>query len=254
MIIQNMSVNYIFEPVEGKPTVLFLHGWGASFELYKPLLDCLRQKGYGIAAFDCPGVGHTSEPPAPLTLDDYVSFTLEFCRNIGLDSALLFAHSNGGRIALRLMSDKNCPLKTSRAVLMDAAGIPAKKSLQQKLSLRLYKCLRFLGTAPLLRSLFSELYESVRDKRSSADYKAASDIMKRTMSNLLPVDLRGAMPDIRAEVLLVWGEKDTATPLCDGREMESLIPNSGLAVISGAGHFPYIDNPRQFYAVLDAYL
>ena len=62
------------------------------------------------------------------------------------------------------------------------------------------------------------------------------------------------MPDINADVLLVWGEKDTATPLSEGKKMESLIKNSGLAPIAGAGHYPYIDNPRQFYAVLDAYL
>ena len=254
MLINNMSVNYIFDPVADAPTVLFLHGWGAPFEIYKPLLDYIRSKGYGIAAFDCPGVGKTQEPLSPLTLDDYVSFTLEFCRNIGLHEAIPFAHSNGGRIALRLMADKNCPLKISRAVLMDAAGAPTPKTFRQKASLRLYKCLRVLGTAPLVRSLFGELYESVRDKRSSADYRASSPVMKKTMSNLLSVDLTPVMPDISAEVLLVWGEKDTATPLSEGKKMESLIKNSGLAVVNGAGHYPYIDNPAQFYAVLDAYL
>ena len=254
MLIQGMTVNYIYEPMENAPTVLFLHGWNAPFELYKPIFDYLKQKGYGIAAFDCPGVGKTSEPSAPLTLDDYVSFTLEFCKNIGLNNAVLFAHSNGGRIALRLLSDKNCPIKCQKAVLMDAAGAPTPKTFRQKVSLRMYKCLRVLGTAPVLRSLFSELYESVRDKRSSADYKAASPVMKKTMSNLLSCDLTNVMPGINADVLLVWGEKDTATPLSEGKKMESLIKNSGLAPIAGAGHYPYIDNPRQFYAVLDAYL
>lgn len=254
MQIQGMSVNYIYEPREDAETVLFLHGWNAPFEIYRPLLDYLRQKGFGIAAFDCPGVGKTSQPAAPLTLDDYVSFTLEFCRDLGIESAILFAHSNGGRIALRLMSDKNCPLSCTKAVLMDAAGAPTPKTLRQKTSLRLYKCLRVLGTAPVLRSLFSELYESVRDKRSSADYREASPVMKKTMSNLLACDLTGVMPDITAEVLLIWGENDTATPLSEGKKMESLIKNSGLAPIAGAGHYPYIDNPRQFYAVLDAFL
>jgi pimeloyl-ACP methyl ester carboxylesterase len=152
------------------------------------------------------------------------------------------------------MSDKNCPLITARAVLMDSAGAPTPKSAKQKLSLRLYKLLRVLGTAPLLRSLFSDLYESVRDKRSSADYRAASPVMKKTMSNLLACDLTGVMPDITAEVLLIWGDRDTATPLSEGKKMESLMKNSGLAPIAGAGHYPYIDNPRQFYAVLDAFL
>jgi pimeloyl-ACP methyl ester carboxylesterase len=74
------------------------------------------------------------------------------------------------------------------------------------------------------------------------------------MSNLLACDLTGVMPHITAEVLLIWGDRDTATPLSEGKKMESLIKNSGLAPIAGAGHYPYIDNPRQFYAVLDAFL
>jgi pimeloyl-ACP methyl ester carboxylesterase len=252
MTICNMKVNYIYEPAE--KTVLFLHGWNAPFSVYTPVLDYLRKKGYGIAAFDCPGVGGTDEPQEPLKLEDYVSFTLEFCKNIGLEQALIFCHSNGGRIALSMLSDKNCPLKCNRAILMDAAGAPSPKSFKQKASLRLYKCLRVLGTAPVLRSLFGELYETVRDKRSSADYRAASPVMKKTMSNLLPCDLCPKMPEIEAEVLLLWGENDTATPISEGRKMESLIKNSGLAAIKGAGHFPFVDNPRQFYAVLDAFL
>ena len=137
---------------------------------------------------------------------------------------------------------------------MDAAGAPTPKTFKQKASLRVYKCLRVLGTAPLLRSLFGELYESVRDKRSSADYRAASPVMKKTMSNLLGENLCSVMPDITAEVLLLWGEFDTATPVSEGKKMESLIKNSGLAMVKGAGHFPFVDNPAQFYAILDAFL
>jgi len=252
MVISGMNVNYIYE--KGEKTVLFLHGWNAPFSIYTPIFDYLRKKGYGIAAFDCPGVGGTSEPASPLTLDDYISFTLEFCRNIGLQDAILFAHSNGGRIALSLMADKNCPLKCKKAVLMDAAGVRDTKTAKQKLSLAFYKSVKFLGTAPILRALFSEVYESARDKRSSADYKAASPVMKKTMSNLLSVDLCHLMPDISSEVLLIFGDRDTATPLRHGQKMESLIKGAGLATIQNAGHFPYLDNPRQFFAVLDAFL
>ena len=78
--------------------------------------------------------------------------------------------------------------------------------------------------------------------------------MRQTMNNVLPADFTDKMPSITAEVLLIWGENDTATPLEHGQIMESLIPNSGLAVIHGAGHFSYADNWPQFSAVLRAYL
>ena len=78
--------------------------------------------------------------------------------------------------------------------------------------------------------------------------------VKKTLVNLVNLDLTPLMPKVRQNTLLIWGENDTATPLWAGQEMERLIKGSGLAVIKGAGHFPFVDNPQQFYAVLKAFL
>jgi pimeloyl-ACP methyl ester carboxylesterase len=137
---------------------------------------------------------------------------------------------------------------------MDAAGVPAKKTAKQKLTLRLYKACKWLGTNKLTAPFFGDLYREMRDKRSSADYKAASPVMRGTLSNVIPCDLRPLMPQIRTDTLLLWGERDTATPLSDGQEMEQLLPRAGLAVVKNAGHFPYVDNPAQFFAILGFYL
>ena len=103
--IRGLRTHYILQPGQ-KETVLFLHGWGAEIGLYQPIFDLLQSLGYGVAAFDMPGVGGTEEPQAPLTLSDYVGFTLDLCRELGLERCILMCHSNGGRIALRLLSER----------------------------------------------------------------------------------------------------------------------------------------------------
>ena len=140
------------------------------------------------------------------------------------------------------------------AVMQLIAGVLPKRSMGYKIRQRIYKCLRVLGTHPLTKPLFGELYETQRDKRSSADYKAASPVMRKTLSNVVNTDMTPFMPQIKVPVLLVWGEKDTATPLSDGQTMEKLIPGSGLAVIQGGSHFPFVENPRQFAGVMSAFL
>ena len=80
--IQGLSTHYIDLPGEKGP-VLFLHGWGAHIGLYQPIFDLLQQQGYRVVAFDMPGVGQTDEPDRPLTVADYVSFTLELCARLG---------------------------------------------------------------------------------------------------------------------------------------------------------------------------
>jgi pimeloyl-ACP methyl ester carboxylesterase len=54
--------------------------------------------------------------------------------------------------------------------------------------------------------------------------------------------------------LLVWGSEDTATPLSDAHLMETLIPDSGLVVLEGAGHFSYIDQPTRFGRIVSHFV
>lgn len=249
--IKGLETNYI--DCGTGPVLLFLHGWGAEIGLYAPVLDFLAKR-YRVLAFDMPGVGGTAEPSKPYTLSDYTAFTLEFIRKLELDDISLLCHSHGGRIACALLGGEGKGLRFGRAVFMDAAGIPPKRSAGYRLRLAAYKALGALGRNKLTAPIFGDLYRQQREKRSSADYRAASDVMKKTLSNVVESDLRPLMPNIMTPVLLIWGEKDTATPLSDGQEMERLIQGSGLAVIKNAGHFPFIDNPTQFYAVLGVYM
>ena len=251
--IRGLSTHYIDLPGT-KGTVLFLHGWGAQIGLYQPIFDLLQQLQYRVVAFDMPGVGQTDEPAQPLTIDDYVAFTLDLCRELKLDEVILMCHSHGGRIALRLLTDQGCPIRCQKAVFFDATGVRKAAAPSKKLQQAGYKAVKWLGTSKLTAPLFGDLYEELRDKRSSADYKAATPVMRQTMNNVLPLDYTDRMPSITAEVLLIWGENDTATPLEHGQIMEKLMPNAGLAVIRGAGHFSYADNWPQFSAVLRAFL
>ena len=55
-------------------------------------------------------------------------------------------------------------------------------------------------------------------------------------------------------VLLIWGDQDTETPIDDGRLMEQLIPDAGLVVFEGAGHFAYLEQPDRFCRIVDVFL
>ena len=249
----SLNIHYIDTQTPG-PVVLLLHGWAAPVETYRRIIDLLARK-YRVVAFDMPGVGGSDEPANPMTVDDYAALTLAFCEKLGLPSELiLVCHSHGGRVALRLMGDAQSPLGVQKAVFIDTSGVVPKRSVSFKVKLRTYKAVKALALSKPFAPVFRGLYERMRDKRSSADYKAASEVMRKTMSIVLNTDMTPFMPRVTAPVLLIWGEHDTATPLSDGVLMEKLIPNAGLAIIKNAGHYPFLDNPVQFDAVLNAFL
>ncbi|MDR0671896.1 MAG: alpha/beta hydrolase, partial [Oscillospiraceae bacterium] len=83
---------------EGRgPNLLFLHGWGAGFEVYKPLLSRLAEC-HRVVAPDLPGAGLSQEPAAPWDAADYVRFAQALAARAGLTEAVLIGHSHGGRI------------------------------------------------------------------------------------------------------------------------------------------------------------
>ena len=103
-------------------------------------------------------------------------------------------------------------------------------------------------------SLREPALERLRNHFGSEDYRAAKGVMRECLVKSINLDLAPLLPGIDTEALLIWGDADTATPLWQGQRMEQLLPNAGLAVIPGAGHYTFFDNPARFYAILDSYL
>jgi len=122
------------------------------------------------------------------------------------------------------------------------------------LRVKLYK----LGKAVLKSRLISALYPGalnrLQKKFGSADYAAASPVMRGCLVKAVNEDLEPLLPGIKAETLLIWGDKDTATPLSDGQKMEKMIKGSGLVVFSGAGHYSFLEQPYLFAQVIKSFL
>jgi pimeloyl-ACP methyl ester carboxylesterase len=49
---------------------------------------------------------------------------------------------------------------------------------------------------------------------------------------------------ISAELLVVWGERDTWIPVADGRTLAARVPHAKLVTIAGAGHAPHQERPE----------
>jgi pimeloyl-ACP methyl ester carboxylesterase len=62
------------------------------------------------------------------------------------------------------------------------------------------------------------------------------------------------MPKIKASTLILWGELDDSTPLEDAKLMETLIPDAGLVVFEGAGHFSYLEQPDRTLTILKSFI
>ena len=94
----------------------------------------------------------------------------------------------------------------------------------------------------------------MRNKKGSTDYQQASEAMRGTFVKVVNEDLKELLPKISAPTLLYWGENDTATPVADGRTMETNMQDAGLVVMPNSTHYAYLENLGNFLAVADSFL
>ncbi len=227
-----LEISYIDEG-EGD-IIILLHGWGAKAETYRGIINMLTPH-FRVVAPDMPGFGKSDEPTFPYNAEDYAEFVREFTKKLGIEKASLIGHSHGGRTAIKLVTSEKTQLAVPKMFLIDSAGLIRKKSLKQKAKIFSFK---------LAKALFSklnpELIEKMRKKNGSADYAAASPIMRKSMVSVINEDLSDALPKIKCPTLLFWGENDTDTPIYQANKMKSLIPDSGLVTVKGGGHFSFL--------------
>ncbi|MBR3290489.1 MAG: alpha/beta hydrolase [Clostridia bacterium] len=233
--------------------ILLLHGWGAQASTYRLIIDHLSAR-FRVVAPDLPGFGGSDEPPTAWNVDEYVAFVDAFVAALGLTEAAVIGHSNGGRILIKFLARPDCPLTVRKAILMDAAGIPARHGMGWHIRVYSYKALKKILNLKIVKKCFPNAVTRAQSRFGSEDYKNASPLMRQVMVKMLAEDVRPCLPNITASTLLIWGENDTATPLSDGRQMEAAIPDAGLVVFSGAGHFAFAERWGQCRAVLDSFL
>lgn len=246
IVIDGLKIQYV-DVGEGRP-VLLLHGWLANKESMAPIYNQLS-RDFRCIALDFPGMGGSEEQKTPWGCDDYADFVEAFMQKLDIKNPIGIGHSNGGRVLLKMASRKEGLF--SKLLLIDAAGIRPKHSAKWYVKVYVAKAAKAVLGLPLINK--TGLLEKMQNLVGSADYRNSSEILKKTMSRLIEEDLTDQISSISVPTLLVWGEKDTATPLSDAYVMEEKISNAGVAVIPGAGHFSYLDGAAQFAAIMDVY-
>ena len=235
---------------EGIP-VLLLHGWGSSFDVYKGIIASLKDR-CRLVAVNFPGCGQSETMKEPWCLEDYCDFCLEFMEKLNLKDPILMGHSHGGRVVLKLTAEKM--VNPPKIVLLDSAGLIPKKTFKQKCRAKSFKAIKRVLTLPVIKNYSEDLLQKARNHYGSADYNAAPEVLRKTLVSLVNTDIRDILPNISCPSLLIWGDKDTATPLEDAKTIESLIPDAGLCVLEGTGHYSFCEKPYQAQAILNSFI
>lgn len=230
---------------EAAPPLLMLHGWGSSALLMRPYAQALSAD-FRVHNVDLPGHGATPAPPAPWGVPEYAHLVAAYVEGaMGGGPVPVVGHSNGGRIALFMASEAAYAPLLSRLVLVSPSGVTPRRTLKYHVRRTLAQVLKApfqILPAPLRDFGLDWLRHSLVWKLlGSSDYSGLTGTMRGTFVKTVTHHLDDALHRIEQPVLLFWGDQDTAV----GRDqMETLareIPDAGLFVLDGAGHYGYLD-------------
>lgn len=227
--------------------VVVLHGWGAEANTFRYVLDRLSET-HQIYALDLPGFGLSELPPAAWDASDYAKLLTKFFDLLNIDKAHLIGHSYGGRISIVMGAEQ--PEMVDKLILVDSAGIIPPRTAKYYLQISLAKVGRLMRKCG---ASGKRLADSISNRVGSKDYQQAGP-MRATLVKSVNQNLRPLLPKIQASTLLIWGENDTDTPISFGEIMQDEIPNAELVILKDAGHFSFLDQPKQFCQAVETFL
>ena len=243
-----IRVNVRDEGPRTETALLFLHGWGSSAAMMRSLSQPLSQH-YRCISIDFPGHGNSPEPPIALGVPQHITIAQDVLRQLAVDKFALIGHSNGGRVSLEWSSWTDMRGNGPRfLVLISPSGVQRRRSTSyyvKSWTARILKWPFSLLPSPLKALGLDWLRHSLLWKAlGSADYRALTGVMRETFVLTVGFYVTNRLSGISCPVVLFWGSEDDAITREQMSILEKSIPDAGLHVLEGAGHFGYTEHPN----------
>ncbi|MDT7863368.1 MAG: alpha/beta fold hydrolase [Vulcanisaeta sp.] len=212
-----------------------------------------------LIIYDNRGVGYSSKPDRPYTMDDFADDLEDLLNYLSIGKVFLWGVSMGGMIAM-YFTYKN-PDRVRGLILGETNfGIKSVPPSKEALEILMQPPKSGLDKREMLiermRVAFSrEYFNKHRDEieylvnlriRFEEDPKAYNN----QLAAVLSFDFKDKLPSIRVPTLIVTGDEDYVVNPQNSYIMNQSIPNSKLIILRGAGHLAIIERAEDYNKVV----
>lgn len=264
----------IWYKISGKGPVCILPtpGWAPSSDMYFNSLKELESL-FTMVYIDTRGSGRSDKPEMEqYTAENFVSDIDAVRNDIGVNEVWIMGHSKGGALALKYALDYEN--KVLGIILLDASfGIDKPQDMMQKQIMR-------RQNEPWFQSASEYFNREPRDEEdwitgtmavmpmyfySIDGFKKSKDVISSSSLSYHAFkgqkywyDCENEMPDklkdINKPTLIVVGMNDFICGPYFARYAHCEISNSKLLLIENAGHFPWMEQPEEFFKGMKDFL
>ena len=250
------------------PALLFIHGILGSRRQWSRLVDKLDED-HRVLVPDLFGHGDSAKPVGDYSLSAHAATLRDLLDHLRIDRVTLVGHSLGGGIAMQFFY--LFPDRVDRLVLIGSGGwgrevnvilrsatLPgAEQVLSVVASASVLSKVQALGQlatkvgwrpgsdiSAIWRG-FTSLGDGESRRAFLATTRSVIDIGGQSISAHDRIEEAPPVP-----ILIVWGSKDRMIPAWHALSAQAAVPHCRVELFEGAGHFPHLDDPDRFNAVL----
>jgi pimeloyl-ACP methyl ester carboxylesterase len=247
--ISGVSIDLV-EGGEGS-ALLYLHGGRGHFG-FEPFMEELAKTHRVIAPW-LPGFGHSELPRSYTAIDDLAYFGLDLIDSMDLRDAALVGAGFGGWVAAEMAIRSTERLGSLS--LIGALGVKFADHLTREIT-----DIHALYPDEVQKTLYSDPErfrletEGMSDEDLTALVRLGEAVVlfgwKPYMHN---PRLRQWLHRVNVPTLVTWGEKDAMVTVDYGRKYAAAIPDARFEIVSGAGHYPGLEQPAETATLISGF-
>jgi len=243
-----------------QPTIVFIHGWPLSHEMWENQVAYFADRGYRCVAYDRRGFGKSSKPWGGYDYDTFADDLKAVIDELNLNNVVLVGFSMGGGEVARYFS-RHGGANVSKAVLVSAVtpymlktddnpdGVPQDTfdSMTEDMKKDRYAFLetfakQFYGVGLMSHPVSQAHLNHDFLLASLASPKATLD----AASAFATTDFRDEMRTITVPTLIIHGDADKTVPIeSSGEKSHELLPQAEYRVYEGAPHGLFVTDKDQ---------
>ena len=261
----------------GDDPVLLLHGIAHSSRAWATTIPALART-HDVIALDLPGCGLSDKPRTDYSLGAQAAAVRYVLDALKVRRVTVVGHSLGGGVGMTFAY--TYPERVGRMALVSSGGLGKEIHPLFRLatlplapewvmraafapSFRLPRNLVVTGLANTGRSPFyykgGDHYDEIAELLLPMEDPAAQRAflgMLRSASNVAgqAISALDRIGSAACPALVIWGREDAVFPVAHARQAARLVPGCRLEVFPRCGHFPQLEAPGRFIAVLTDWL
>ena len=259
--VNGLRLHYLDWGSPDKPPLILLHGIARHAHTFDHLAPHFA-RSYHVLAIDMRGHGDSDwDAGGRYLVEDHVKDLEDLVAQLRLRRITLLGNSTGGRVAqvfaglhpdlvAKLIVEDVGPERPedissgfARRVKLEADGWAGEDELVEQLTTE----------TPGVAASWIRTYARFGVKRRGDGrvvWKRDPDLVK----GFLPTELWRYVARITAPAIYILGGKSTIVPADTQRRLKETLPRCEIVVMPGLGHYPDVEDPPGFLAIVDRFL